>query len=243
MVAERTEALRQLNRQLEDASQTDPLTGLKNRRYLGQQLPSDLAHFRREREKPDNAEQVIAFAIADLDHFKVINDKYGHFAGDSLLKQVGDRLVASVRAGHYVVRWGGEEFLIVFRPMPRDETAHVIDRIHKAINEKPFDLPGGEKLTITCSIGFTEYPFLPGAPDRVDWELLVNLADHALYAAKDAGRNMWLGIRPGPRFEVAVAREDMERGMAHAIKTKKVVLVENDFTQPPTKAGKQKGRV
>jgi len=75
VVAERTEALRQLNRQLENASQTDPLTGLKNRRYLGQQLPSDLAHFRREREKPENAEQVIAFAIADLDHFKLINDK------------------------------------------------------------------------------------------------------------------------------------------------------------------------
>ncbi|HEX4300670.1 MAG TPA: diguanylate cyclase, partial [Gammaproteobacteria bacterium] len=143
MVAERTEALRQLNRQLEDASQTDPLTGLKNRRYLGQQLPSDLAHFRREREKPENAEQVIAFAIADLDHFKAINDRAGHFAGDGLLKQVAERLVASVRAGHYVVRWGGEEFLIVFRPMPRDETAHVVDRVHKAISEKPFTLPGG----------------------------------------------------------------------------------------------------
>ena len=145
MVAERTEALRLLNRQLEDASQTDPLTGLKNRRYLGQQLPSDLAHFRREREKPENAEQVIAFAIADLDHFKTINDRAGHFAGDCLLKQVAERLVASVRAGHYVVRWGGEEFLIVFRPMPRDETAHVIDRIHKASATGLSSLPGGEQ--------------------------------------------------------------------------------------------------
>src|SRR6185312_14842920 len=150
MVAERTEALRQLNRQLEDASTTDPLTGLKNRRYLGQQLPSDLAHFRREREKPENANQVIAFAIADLDHFKAINDRAGHFAGDELLKQVAERLVASVRAGHYVVRWGGEEFLIVFRPMPRDETPHVVDRVHKAISEKPFILPGGEKIDVTC---------------------------------------------------------------------------------------------
>ena len=242
MVAERTEALRQLNRQLEDASTTDPLTGLKNRRYLGQQLPSDLAHFRREREKPENAEQVIAFAIADVDHFKQINDRAGHFAGDSLLKQMGERLVASVRAGHYVVRWGGEEFLIVFRPMPRDETTHVIDRIHKAISERPFVLPGGEQLTVTCSIGFTEYPFLAGAPDRVDWETLVNLADHALYAAKDAGRDRWYGLRPGPRFEPPMLRDDLERGLAHAIKTKKLVLVDALEPDDSAKRAKTKSR-
>jgi diguanylate cyclase (GGDEF)-like protein len=242
MVAERTEALRQLNRQLEDVSTTDPLTGLKNRRYLGQQLPSDMAHFRREREKPENANQVIAFAIADVDHFKQINDRAGHFAGDSLLKQMAERLVASVRAGHYVVRWGGEEFLIVFRPMPREETVQVVDRIHKAIGEKPFMLPGGEKLTVTCSIGFTEYPFLPGAPDRVDWELLVNLADHALYAAKEAGRDKWYGLRPGPRFEVAMVRDDLERGLAHAIKTKKLLLVEAEEPEDANRRTKTKIR-
>ena len=242
MVAERTEALRQLNRQLEDASTTDPLTGLKNRRYLGQQLPSDLAHFRRERERLENANQVIAFAIADLDHFKTINDKSGHFAGDELLKQVAERLVASVRAGHYVVRWGGEEFLIVFRPMPRDETAHVVDRVHKAISEKPYTLPGGEKIDVTCSIGYTEYPFLPGSPDRVDWELLVNLADHALYAAKDSGRNKWYGLRPGPRFDVTLVRDDLEKGLNHAIKTKKLTLIEMASTVPTSRGGKSKSR-
>ncbi|HSN16986.1 MAG TPA: diguanylate cyclase, partial [Gammaproteobacteria bacterium] len=241
MVADRTEALRQLNRQLEDASTTDPLTGLKNRRYLGQQLPADLAHFRRELEKPENSDQVIAFAIADIDHFKQINDRSGHFAGDSLLKQIGERLVASVRAGHYVVRWGGEEFLIVFRPMPRDEVAHVVDRVHKAIGEHPFLMPGGEQLTVTCSIGFTEYPFLPGAPDRVDWELLVNLADHALYAAKEAGRDKWYGLRPGPRFDVSAVRDDLARGIGHAIKTRKVVLVETAGPTEPTLRRKGRG--
>ena len=241
MVAERTEALRQLNRQLEDASTTDPLTGLKNRRYLGQQLPSDLAHFRRELEKPENADHVMAFAIADVDHFKQINDRAGHFAGDSLLKQVAERLVASVRAGHYVVRWGGEEFLIVFRPMPKAETAHVVDRVHRAISERPFTLPGGESLKVTCSIGYTEYPFLPGAPDRVDWELLVNLADYAMYAAKEAGRDRWYGLRPGPRFEVGAVRDDLTRGIAHAIKTKKVVLVDS-VEHDPAQRAKSKAR-
>ncbi|HLW74586.1 MAG TPA: GGDEF domain-containing protein, partial [Gammaproteobacteria bacterium] len=244
VVAERTEALRVLNRQLEDASQTDPLTGLKNRRYLGQQLPADLAHFRRERERPGNADQVIAFAIADLDRFKDVNDRQGHFAGDALLKQVGEVLVASVRAGHYVARWGGEEFLIVFRPMPRDEVAHVISRIHKAVGETRYELPDGSTQRISCSIGFAEYPFLAGAPDRVDWEMIVNLADHALYAAKEAGRNRWFGLRPGAKFDATSIRDDLAKGLESSIKAKKLVLVKTESTakpKPQRKTNKKRG--
>ncbi|MGE5624738.1 MAG: diguanylate cyclase [Bacillota bacterium] len=237
VVAERTEALRQLNRQLEDASQTDPLTGLKNRRYLGQQLPSDLAHFRRERERPGNKDQVMAFAIADLDHFKDVNDRQGHFAGDALLKQVGEVLVKSGRAGHYVARWGGEEFLVVFRPMPRDEVAHVVARIHKAVGETRYELPSGDIQRITCSVGFAEYPFIAGAPDRVDWEMIVNLADHALYAAKAAGRNRWYGLRPGTKFDAGTIRDDLAKGLPGCIKAKKLVLVKTETT----KAGKKRG--
>ena len=242
VVAERTEALRVLNRQLEDASQTDPLTGLKNRRYLGQQLPADLAHFRRERERAENSEQVIAFAIADLDHFKDINDRAGHFAGDYLLKQVAERLVASVRAGHYVVRWGGEEFLIVFRPMPRDETPGVIDRVQKSVSDTPYRLPGGEQLQVTCSIGYTEYPFLASAPDRVDWELLVNLADHALYAAKAAGRNRWYGLRAGPKFDARSIRDDLAKSLAACIRAKKLVLLEEAAAKQPAPKKARKSR-
>ncbi|HEV2112452.1 MAG TPA: diguanylate cyclase [Gammaproteobacteria bacterium] len=236
VVAERTEALRVLNHQLEDASQTDPLTGLKNRRYLGQQLPADLAHFRRERDRPENSEQVIAFAIADLDHFKQINDRYGHFAGDALLRQVAERLVASVRAGHYVVRWGGEEFLIVFRSMPRDETARVVDRVQKAVTETPFRLPGGEQIALSLSLGYTEYPFLANAPDRVDWELLVNLADHALYAAKAAGRDRWYGLRAGPKFDARSIRDDLAKGLAACVRANKLILMQ---TTPDKKAKKR----
>jgi hypothetical protein len=113
--------------------------------------------------------------------------------------------------------------------------------VHKAVSERPFTMPGGEQLKVTCSIGFTEYPFLPGAPDRVDWELLVNLADHALYAAKEAGRDRWYGLRPGPRFEVGAVRDDLTRGIAHAIKTKKVVLVDTVEADPAQRA-KSKAR-
>jgi len=147
---------------------------------------------------------------------------------DALLRQVAERLVASVRAGHYVVRWGGEEFLIVFRPMPRDETAHVIDRVHQAVTETPFRLPGGEQIEMTLSLGYTEYPFLANAPDRVDWELLVNLADHALYAAKAAGRNRWYGLRAGPKFDARSIRDDLAKGLAACIKAGKLVLLKKE---------------
>ncbi|MGH8371811.1 MAG: ligand-binding sensor domain-containing diguanylate cyclase, partial [Gammaproteobacteria bacterium] len=227
VVAERTEALQSLNHQLEEASQTDPLTGLKNRRYLGQQLPKDLAHFQRELKRPQNRDQVIVFAVVDLDHFKELNDSAGHFAGDELLKQVANVLVASMRFGHYVVRWGGEEFLIVFRPMPRDETVRVIARVHRTVGSTRYRLPNGEEINITCSIGFTEYPFVNSDSDAVGWETLVNLADSALYAAKAAGRNCWLGLRPGPRFDAGSIKEDLVKGLDAMLDSEKLKLVNN----------------
>lgn len=228
VVAERTEALQSLNRQLEEASQTDPLTGLKNRRYLGQQLPRDLAHFRRELKRPGNKDQVMVFAVVDLDHFKELNDSAGHFAGDELLKQVATVLLASMRFGHYVVRWGGEEFLIVFRPMPRNETARVIARVHSAVGGTRYTLPNGEQTNITCSIGFSEYPFVGANPDAVDWEPLVNLADNALYAAKQAGRNCWLGLRPGPHFDANTLKDDLLKGLDAMLDAGKLRLVNSE---------------
>ena len=117
LVDERTEALAESNRQLEQASLTDPLTGLRNRRYVTQQLPVDLEYYGRERATPPRDDAVV-FAMLDLDHFKQINDAYGHATGDRVLEETARRLKALVRSGDYVVRWGGEEFLLVLRPMP-----------------------------------------------------------------------------------------------------------------------------
>jgi len=155
---------------------------------------------------------------------------------------VAERLVASVRAGHYVVRWGGEEFLIVFRSMPRDETPRVVDRVQKAVTETPFRLPGGEQITMSLSLGYTEYPFLANAPDRVDWELLVNLADHALYAAKAAGRDRWIGLRAGPKFDARSIRDDLAKGLAACVRANKLVIVkEVPKADQPHKAARKRG--
>ena len=223
-VAERTEALRKLNQQLEEASQTDPLTGLKNRRYLAQQLPLDMAQFRRELNREGGRDQAMVFAALDLDHFKDVNDRYGHFAGDEILKQFAAALQEIVRAGHYLIRWGGEEFLIVFRAMPRAETEQVIARVHATLGTRCFTTPGSGQLALRCSIGFVEHPFVPGQPDTVDLETLFNMADQALYAVKSGGRNGWAVLRPGPNFNAASLREDLHRGLLGLLLRRKLLL-------------------
>lgn len=196
LVRQRTRELEAANRRLEVASQTDQLTGLRNRRYLGMQLPADLAYFHRNFEAQGYGETAMVLGMADIDHFKRINDRYGHKAGDTILRQFAALLLEQVRKADYVVRWGGEEFLLVFRPMPRAQTARIAARVHRAVAGHRFTLEDGSELPVTCSLGFVEYPFLPGSPTALDWETIVELADHALYRVKTGGRNGWAIIRP-----------------------------------------------
>src|SRR5207342_180395 len=108
-VAERTQELHAANVQLEHASQTDPLTGLRNRRYLANQIPVDLAFYAREQLRAGAGEQTLLFALVDIDEFKRINHEHGHRAGDRVLQQFAQLMTRMVRTGDYVVRWGGEE--------------------------------------------------------------------------------------------------------------------------------------
>jgi len=217
LVAARTSELRKANESLEEASRTDPLTGLHNRRYLGMQLPGDLAWFQRQVKTTGEDGIAMVFALIDLDHFKRINDSFGHVVGDELLCQFANRLQDTVRAGDYCVRWGGEEFLAVLRPLPREVVANVVDRIQKTIS-RPFSLSHGQHVTISCSIGVVEHPFAGGDPDVVSWETLVSLADQALYAVKSSGRDGWAILRPGPAFDASVtpvlARENLDTALA-----------------------------
>lgn len=224
-VAERTEALSTLNRQLEEASQTDPLTGLKNRRYLSSQLPDDLRQFHRVLGRPEHHDQVMMFAVIDVDHFKDINDRFGHFAGDEILKQFAQALRDHMRAGHYVVRWGGEEFLAVFRPLSRTQTEQVITRVHQAVCERTYTTPSGERLSLTCSIGIAEYPFTDHGVTAPDWEAVVNLADQALLVAKTTGRNRWVVLRPDINFSTDTLRADLHAGVENLLRWRKLTLV------------------
>ncbi len=180
---------------LKETSQTDQLTGLKNRRYLSNQLPADLAHFERELTAHFQGNSMV-FAIADIDHFKNINDTYGHKAGDDVIRKFAQVIRENIREGDYAVRWGGEEFIVVFRPMDASMVPVIIERLRQKIENADFYVSENKRTQITCSIGFAEYPFFRDDVHRLSWEHTVELADHALYTVKQNGRNGWACFRP-----------------------------------------------
>ena len=196
--------LRETQAQLEDASITDALTGLRNRRFLLQHIERDVAMILRHHDSrlgdgaaPAASNMDLVFFMVDLDHFKSVNDTYGHSAGDMVLVQMRQRLQEVFRESDYLIRWGGEEFLLIARTTNRDEAAAVAERIRIAVSAGEFDLGSGVKLAKTCSIGFACFPFLLAHPRLLSWSQVVELADQGLYMAKRGGRNGWTGLLGG----------------------------------------------
>src|SRR5271165_2661892 len=157
---------------------TDELTGLYNRRYL-------LAHLDEVRARADSNGTGAAVLMFDIDHFKRVNDTYGHAAGDEVLRQIASRARASVRSVDLVARLGGEEFAVVMPETGLDIAAAVADRLRLGVASEPFTLPFvSEPLAITISIGVTIAN--GGYEDR---DRFLKRADEALYEAKATGRN------------------------------------------------------
>ncbi len=201
LVHERTLDLQKANERLREISMTDPLTGLHNRRYLIEQIPADIAYYRRSAATAGRDDAMV-FALLDIDHFKAINDSHGHEGGDAVLCRIAQVLRTIIRDGDYLVRWGGEEILLVFRPMPRGDLPALGARICSTIASRPFPLPDGSKVTVTASVGLAECPPFPQRPDLLGWEQLVALADRALYWIKENGRNGWACYRARPETEL-----------------------------------------
>jgi two-component system cell cycle response regulator len=157
---------------------TDPLTGVYNRRYMK-------AHLERKiMEIPESAKPV-SVLMCDLDHFKQINDTYGHAAGDEVLKEMASRVGDNLRDFDMVARYGGEEFVVVMPATPLSAAQAVAERLCKRIGTEGFAIPGrGEPLTVTTSIGVAST-----SDPQMEAEGLLAQADVALYEAKHAGRN------------------------------------------------------
>jgi diguanylate cyclase (GGDEF)-like protein len=222
LVQQRTRDLQQANRQLEAISLTDPLTSLHNRRYLARQLPADIAYYQRM-PKFATGVDVLAFVLLDIDHFKSINDGHGHQAGDHVLQTVAHRLRMLSREGDYVVRWGGEEFLMVFRPMPRHELHALGRRICTAIASEPVEV-AGTCLQVTASLGLIGYPPFPEALDLLGWEQLVSLADRALYEVKAHGRNGWAVYEASPSRSPLPDADPVRRDPGELVRSGHLVL-------------------
>jgi len=202
-VLKRTGELVAVNEELENLSLTDPLTGLKNRRFLYSCMPKDVAQVmrthrnlaRNDLRRADLNIDVLIIMV-DMDHFKAVNDNHGHYAGDMVLQQVGAILQKSTRESDIVARWGGEEFLVVARNASRADATILPERIRSAMEAHPFDIGVAEPIRCTCSLGFSVFPLSPADPIRFTWEQIVEVADGCLFAAKHSGRNAWVGIIP-----------------------------------------------
>ncbi|WP_332853128.1 diguanylate cyclase [Duganella sp. S19_KUP01_CR8] len=206
-IAERTAELQEMaaaleakSQALELASLTDPLTGLHNRRFLAERIDADIAlsirhHEDRQRRPEAPVEEAdLIFFLIDIDHFKQVNDHYGHGGGDAVLSQMRHRLLSIFRESDYVIRWGGEEFLVVARGTRRERAAELAERARMAVADQPFALPDGSLLQKTCSVGYACFPLSSRFPRALDWSAVREIADASLYLVKNGGRNGWYGV-------------------------------------------------
>ena len=194
--------LQRKNLELQEISYTDVLTGVWNRRYLEEILTAEaqqvLRNYQRARggdiRKLDHRDLV--FIMVDVDFFKEVNDMHGHPAGDRLLQLVAQRLSTVVRKSDVLVRWGGEEFLIMSRSTDPAGTPHFCARVLEVMSAEPFELGHGIAVTKTCSVGWAPYPWSRPGYEAICAEEAIALADTALYRAKALGRNQGVGILP-----------------------------------------------
>jgi diguanylate cyclase (GGDEF)-like protein len=201
-LSQRQQELERVNEELAQASITDALTGLANRRFLNEYIEKEVALLHRRYNRLADGTMTpelldLAFMMIDLDHFKTINDSAGHAAGDAVLRQVRDLLKAVSRSSDIIVRWGGDEFLLVARDLSGDRLAELAERIRTQIGKQVFEIGEGRVVRTTCSVGFACYPFFREQLDALSWEQVISVADRAMYVAKASGRNAWVGFHPG----------------------------------------------
>jgi len=170
------EAIQLLQAELREQAIRDPLTGLYNRRYLDETLDRELARAARENYP-------VSFLISDIDHFKKINDTYGHHTGDVVLKNLADQLISNARFGDIICRYGGEEFLVILPDVSTDTAYQIAERSRKAFQESKIILEDIE-IQATLSCGIATFP-----QHGTKSAKLIAAADRAMYQSKSDGRN------------------------------------------------------
>jgi len=182
----RNQLLSVSNEQLRLQAEIDPLTGLSNRHHLQAVMA----------QRGGKALEGTLYLL-DVDYFKHINDRCGHAGGDSVLVEIARRLRATVRDDDLIVRWGGEEFLVLVRPLPPQEAEALAQRLLCALADVPV-LHDGSPVPVSASIGFGRFPLPSSVPQpelAVGWERAISLVDAAMYLAKAHGRNGACSLR------------------------------------------------
>jgi two-component system cell cycle response regulator len=158
---------------------TDAFLEVHNKTYCLDRLSSELSAC-------DRHHQDLGVIMADIDYFKMVNDTYGHQAGDEVLKQVADLLRIGLRESDILGRYGGEEFLMILPNAGNDQAVTLAERLRKAVEKARFGYRG-QDISVTISLGVSAYRLV--ASDRAQYDDLLECADKALYAAKASGRN------------------------------------------------------
>jgi diguanylate cyclase (GGDEF)-like protein len=166
------------NARLYELAIRDGLTGLTIRRYF-------LARLQEELDRAHRYRQPFCLLMIDIDHFKRVNDSRGHPAGDQVLRAIASRLKNELRSTDLLSRYGGEELVVLLPNQDRQQGYRVAEKLRQAAARRPFQAGAGDPLTLTVSVGVSGYP-----NDGDEVELLISRADQALYAAKQAGRNL-----------------------------------------------------
>ena len=224
------------NLELKAQSTLDPLTSLYNRRHF-QDFMRGLNLLDNQDKRSHQGDDVVgALFLLDVDHFKHINDNYGHAAGDAVLKMIAENLRIVLRETDMIVRWGGEEFLAFLPAIPRHGVDEIARRILNGISAVPLKY-GEHEITVHVSVGFSPFPLAPGGTP-LSWERAVNLIDMALYLAKAHGRNRAYGVRGFENFDqtsMEAIEQDLERAWRDGYVELSVVLGDEQEPTPPSK--------
>ncbi|TVQ73083.1 MAG: sensor domain-containing diguanylate cyclase [Chromatiaceae bacterium] len=169
---------------LREIGVTDPLTGMRNRRFFDQRLQDEILRMEREGH-------ALACLFVDIDHFKRVNDDHGHAAGDRAITAVAQRLAHHLRRFDLLARYGGEEFVILLPGLEPAEMHSVAERMRQGVEATPVPLDQEDEISVTVSIGAARLPprLLREQPPEERARVLLNAADHALLQAKESGRN------------------------------------------------------
>ncbi|MBA5607912.1 diguanylate cyclase [Duganella sp. FT3S] len=202
------------NLELKAQSALDPLTSLYNRRHFQDYMRGHAPAERREPPaRTSGGDDIVgALFLLDVDHFKHVNDSYGHAAGDAVLKMIAEHLRIALRETDMIVRWGGEEFLAFLPAIPRHGVDEVARRILESISAQTVAYQD-HHIQVNVSVGFAPFPLFPDERP-LSWERAVNLVDMALYLAKAHGRNRAYGVRGFANFadtSMEAIEQDLER--------------------------------
>ena len=199
--------LRDLNKQLEYQSIRDPLTGLFNRRAMQEKMAK-----RHQEPRPESC----SLLLLDIDFFKHINDHYGHAAGDAVLVEISKRLTALCQDNELVIRWGGEEFLLVLQRLQQTAIDNLCQTLLRKVSELPVEFEG-KTIPVTISGGFINLPFADVPEHQFNWERVLQVADMALYLSKVNGRNQ-INLVTGLRVPFSEAEPHLQSDLSGAIR-------------------------